>query len=60
MDLLVCICVQIYLCSQAMHTLLAGQRGTDEQTLSIGGPVLRLFLFFGGGVFVCNARESEG
>lgn len=36
------VCVHVYLCSVAMHTFLAGQRGTDEQTASEGGPAWRL------------------
>lgn len=35
------VCVHVYLCSVAMHTFLAGQRGTDEQTVSEGGLALR-------------------
>lgn len=37
------VCARVYLCSVAMHTFLAGRRGTDEQTSSEGGPAWRLF-----------------
>lgn len=39
------VCVHVYLCSVAMHTFLAGQRGTDAQTASEGGTAWRLFVY---------------